>query len=256
MPLGTRSLRYQTHMRFPKALVLPSYRYTDMLSSRFWLYVVAGLLLVEGTTAASTAASPRLVPVAGADTTTYPHPPDDDDPECAQNLVGCVVGAALYAVLGPPLRFLLSDARVAGTGGPASALSLRAGRTVRYSPGTGVALYPYVALGMRSQQVRPVSVQTRTEEIFLEAAAGVRSPLHTWTPGGADWLRRVHLATEARWLHRSSTHDQLWMEVAPGLATARPASPSRLVLAPTLAVGVAGPERGTVQPGLSLGVHW
>ena len=226
------------------------------LQHRLAAAAVFGALLVTAASPVDADASLGPAPHAVADTTNYPHPPDDNDRECAENLAGCVVGAALYAVLGPPLRFLLSDARIAGTGGPASALSLRAGRTIRYDPGSGVALYPYAALGMRSQQVGPVPAQTRNEEIFLEAAVGLRSPVHTWTPGGADWLRRVHLATEARWLHRGSTHDQLWIEVAPGLATARPASPSRLVLAPTLAVGVAGPERGTVQPGLSLGVHW
>jgi len=232
-----------------------------MRSSCFWSCIVtglavAGLLLVAGPTAAPAPASPRSAPAAWADTTNYPPPPDDGDHECADNLAGCAVGVALYTLFAPAFNALFSDAQIAGAGGPASALSLRVGRTIRYDAGPGVALYPYAALGMRSQEVDPVPAQPRNEKIFLEAAVGLRSPVHTWTSGGADWLKRFHLSAETRWLHRGSTHDQLWIEAAPGLATARPSSPSRLVLAPTLAVGIAGPERGTVQPGLSLGVHW
>lgn len=226
------------------------------LKCRLGAAVVFSALLLSSLSPAFASASNGPAPHVVVDTTNIPHPPDDNDRECAESVAGCVVGAVLYTVFAPAFNALFSDARIAGAGGPASALSLRAGRTIRYDSGTSAAFYPYAALGIRSQQVTPTTPQPHNEKIFLEGAVGMRSPLHTWTPSGADWLKRVHLSTEVRWLHNGDVHDQLWIEVAPGLATARPASPSRLVLAPTLAVGVAGSERGTVQPGLSLGVHW
>ncbi|MFO8231271.1 MAG: hypothetical protein R6U20_01265 [Longimonas sp.] len=216
---------------------------------------VAALLLVGGPTAAASPASPHSAPAALADTTNHPPPPDYGDHECADNLAGCAVGVALYTLFAPAFNALFSDARIAAAGGSAAALSLRVGRTLRYDSGASPAVFPYVAVGMRSQQLAQPDPALHVERVFLETAVGLRSPVHTWTPGGADWLHRIRLDAEAQWLHRGSTHDHLWLEAAPGLMTTSGAS-TRLVLAPTLSVALAGPRQGLVRPGLTLGVHW
>lgn len=230
-----------------------------MRSFCLWLYVVtglvvAGLLLVGATPAAASPVSPRSAPISVADTTNYPPPPDDGDHECADSIAGCVVGAALYAVFAPAFNALFSDARIAAAGGSAAALSLRVGRTLHYDSGTGPAVFPYAAVGIRSQQLAAPNPALRTERVFLETTVGLRSPVHTWTSGGADWLQRIRLDAEAQWLHHGSTHDHLWLEAAPGLMTT--SASTQLVLAPTLSVALAGPRQGLVRPGLSLGVHW
>ncbi|WP_141491677.1 hypothetical protein [Longimonas halophila] len=226
-----------------------------MRSSCFWMCVVAGLLLVGYTTAAASPVSSRSAPPSVADTTNYPPPPDGNDHECADSIAGCIVGAALYAVFAPAFNALFSDVRIAAAGGSAAALSLRVGRTLRYDSGAGPAVFPYAAVGIRSQQLAQPDPALRTERVFLETTVGLRSPVHTWTSGGADWLQRIRLDAEAQWLHRGSTHDHLWLEAAPGLMTSTGSS-TRLVLAPTLSVALAGPRQGLVRPGLSLGVHW
>lgn len=223
-----------------------------MPSLRFWtgaasLLVVLPLLLLPAP------ASAHRAPAA-ADTTSFPHPTEDRDSECGDHIAGCAVGAVLYTVFGPVLHALFSDVRISGTGGPVAAVSLRAGRTFRASSATQ-RVRPYAAIGMRSQQP-PASVGAiGAPTVFLETVAGLRSPAHLWMHGSAPWLERIQLAAEMQWLHNGGSADQLWVEAAPALLTTS-APDTRLALAPTLSVAVAGPQRGVVRPGLSIGVHW
>ena len=234
-----------------------TYSLVDMLTRCFShglaaVLVLAGLLLVS-LAATPGVASPQRASLVLADTTNYPPPPDDDDRECADSVAGCIVGAALYAVFAPAFNALFSDARIAGAGGPAASINLRAGRTFGDSNPTQL-LRPYAALGVRFQQTEPPTGAIGAPTVFMETAAGLRSPAHLWMHGSAPWLERIQLSAELQWLYHGDNTDQLWVEVAPALSTS--SSDTRLALAPTLSVALAGPQQAVVRPGLSLGVHW
>jgi len=151
--------------------------------------------------------------------------------------------------------YAISDVRVSGAVGEASDLGVRLGRTFRYTSAYGPLVFPYAAVGVRLQQNEPaVTPFPAAPAPFLETAVGLRTNLSTWHPASPVWVERLHVTTEARWLHSGGTSDQLWVEIAPGVNVSQGPTAFRLHLLG--AVAVAGDLRSTVRPGIGLEVQW
>jgi len=185
------------------------------------------------------------------------------DDRCQDHPLSCIIETFVGWLIGPIIApavdyvftYAVSDVRVSSGVGEASDLGVRLGRTFHYQAAYGPLVFPYAAVGVRLQQNEPVVTPFPTAPTpFLETAVGLRTNLSTWHPAPPAWVERLHVTTEARWLHNGETSDHLWVEVAPGVNISQGSTAFRLHLFG--AVAVAGDLRSTVRPGIGLEVQW
>lgn len=196
--------------------------------------------------ARSSAAAPRAV-----DNRCQDHPLS-----CIiETFAGWLIGPIIVPAIDYVFTYAVSDVRVSSAVGEASDVGVRLGRTLRYQAPYGPLVFPYAAVGVRLQQNEPaVTSLPAAPTPFLETAVGLRTNLSTWHPAPPAWVERLHVTTEARWLHNGGTSDHLWVEIAPGVNVSRGPTAFRLHLFG--AVAVAGDLRSTVRPGIGLEVQW
>jgi len=222
--------------------------------------VVQANALAPSPTEAAAASMPSEVQPSEVQPSVAPRAADD---RCQDHPLSCIIETFVGWLIGPIIApavdyvftYAVSDVRVSSGVGEASDLGVRLGRTFHYQAAYGPLVFPYAAVGVRLQQNEPVVTPFPTAPTpFLETAVGLRTNLSTWHPAPPAWVERLHVTTEARWLHNGETSDHLWVEVAPGVNISQGSTAFRLHLFG--AVAVAGDLRSTVRPGIGLEVQW